>query len=214
MTDTARVEVIGKQLDLVLEKLTQHPVGLTNGEVALLAASIGAMAAIGAQVVIFLLTRWKEKSNLKKQLIAEERQTAYLLTEYYKELVMHKVHKQYWYRTSVILHGTNDAEDSHKRHFISNERSFETMNKIRITTSEYFKTVTLFTNLSGKKDSITRELNNIKSFEPRKSSEFDDINSYDELLIAQDKEEDNLNIEYLCYSKSYDKINSEMIKSI
>ncbi len=211
MPDTTQIEIIGKQLDKVVNAVTQHPTGMTSGQIALFAAAIGATAAILSQLVIFLLTKFKERGNLKKELIAEERRVAFLITEYYKELVMHKVHKQYWYRTSELHNqGTEDGKDSHNRHFASNQKGFETMNKIRETTAQYFKVVTHFTNLTGSNEIINTALKEIKSFKPRKASEFSEVRSYPELLKAQAIEEAELNKEYLFYSECFDKINIEM----
>jgi hypothetical protein len=124
--------------------------GLSSGEVALIAASISAMTAFGAQFLTHYLSRRKEKKNLIAGLIADERRIAYLLTTYYKELVMHKVHKQYWYKTSELKeHSEEENKDSHKKHFESNQKSFETIAKINLTTSEYFKMITLYTILKG-----------------------------------------------------------------
>jgi len=212
--DTTHIEIISKQLDKIVA-ISQHQSGMTTGEIALIAAAIGASAAILSQLVIFLLTRFKERSNLRQELVAEERRIAYLLTEYYKELVMHKVHKQYWYRTSELHNpGTEDGKDSHERHFISNQRSFETMTKIRVTTSEYFKIVSRFTNLNGRNELINQTLAEIKSFEPRKASVFSEIKTYEELLIAQEIEEKELNKVYLFYSSCFDRINIEMTKEM
>lgn len=180
----------------------------------MLAAIIGASAAILGQLLVFFLTRFKERKNLNNELIADERRIAFLLTEFYKELVMHKVHKMYWYRTSEIRnHDKEDSKDSHERHFVSNQRSFETLTRIRVTTSDYFKTVTHFTNLTGQDKIISQTLKDIKAFKPRKASEFESVSSYENLLIiAQTKEEDELNKVYLYYSDCFDRINSVMTK--
>jgi len=215
MGDTTHIQIISKQLDKIAEVVSTHPTGMTSGQVALLAAAIGATAAILSQLVVFLLTRFKERGNLRRELVAEERRIAFLLTEYYKDLVMHKVHKQYWYRTSEVHQpGTEDSKDSHERHFTSNQRSFETMTKIRETTSEYFKTVTYFTNLTGQNKMISETLSKIKSFKPRKASTFSEVTTYRELLKAQPIEEEALNKEYLYYSDCFDKINVEMTKKM
>ena len=215
MTDTTKIEFIGKEANKIIDSLNQRPTGMSSGEIALLAAIIGALAAILTQVLFFYLTRHKEISNLRKELVANERRIAYLLSQHYKELVMHKVHKQYWYRTSVVFRpGTEDSSDSHKRHFKSNQKSFEILAKIHETTSEYFKTVTHFTVLTGQNDVIDNLLNGIKLFEPRKASDFSYISNYEDLLEEQPKEEKALNTVYLFYSESFDRINSEMKKKI
>lgn len=213
--DTTHVEIIGKQLDKVVDFITQQPKGLTQGEVVLIAATIGAAAALLSQFVVFILVRCKERANLKKELVADERRIAFLLTEYYKELVMHKVHKMYWYRTSEIRkYDKEDRKDSHDRHFASNQKSFETLTKIRETTSDYFKTVTHFTNLVGQRKVITHTLSEIKSFTPRKASDFSEVNDYEELLKAQKIEEAALNKVYHHFSDCFDKIYQDMIKKM
>ncbi len=213
MGDTTQIEIISRQLDKIATAVTTHPTGMTSGQIALFAAAIGATAAILSQLVVFLLTRFKERGNLRKELVAEERRIAFLLTEYYKDLVMHKVHKQYWYRTSEVHQpGTEDSKDSHERHFVSNQRSFETLTKIRETTSQYFKTVTHFTNLTGQNKIISDTLSEIKLFKPRKASTFSEVTTYNELLKAQPIEEADLNKAYLYYSDCFDKINIEMTK--
>lgn len=212
--DTTRIEIVEKQINQVVESLTPHSDGLTSGQVALIASLIGASFAILAQLIIFFLARYKEKGNLRRELIAEERRVAFLLTEFYKELVMHKVHKQYWYKTSEIRNGDKqDSKDSHDRHFVSNQRSFEAMTRIRVTTSEYVKTVTHFTNLTKDNKIIAEALNDIRTFKPRKASDFSNIKSYEQLLVVQEKEESDLNKVYLYYSDCFNKINSEMIKT-
>lgn len=213
--DSTRVEIISKQLDTIVESLAQHPAGLTSGQIALTAAAVGASAAILSQLFTFFLTRFKERTNLKKELVAEERRIAFLQTEYFKEIVMHKVHKQYWYRTSE-LHPpeTTDSKDSHERHFQSNQRSFEAMSKLRVTTSEYFKIVTHFTIISGQNKVINQSLADIKLFKPRKASDFAQVGTYNELLRAHTIEEDELNKVYLYYSDRFDIINAEMTKKV
>jgi|GEM_PF-5610991 len=120
MSDTTKVEIIGKQLEKIVDSTTQHPSGLSSGQIALLAASIGAMSAILSQLVVFLLTRFKEKSNIKKLLIADERNCIFTYPVL-QRTVMHKVHKQYWYGTSIVFRpSTEDMKDSHERHFASN----------------------------------------------------------------------------------------------
>ena len=209
--DTTRVEFMGKQLDKVVDLATQHPTGLSTGEVALIAATIGALSAILAQLLVFTLTRRKDREVIKKALLADERRFAVLLTEYYKELVMHKVHKQYWYRTSEIRKTSEeDGKDSHERHFKSNDRSFATLTRIRETTSEYFKAVTHFASYTEQNEIIDKTLEDIKLFKPRKASDFSEVQTYNELLIAQEVEEEELNKVYLFYSDSFDRINTEM----
>ena len=210
--DTTKIEIVGKQVDRAITAITQHPDGLSSGQIAIIAAAIGASAAILPQFIIFFLTRRKERNNLKRELIADERRIALLLTEYYKELVMHKVHKQYWIKASDLpSNSPEEGKDWYNRHFLSSQRSFETLTKIRVTLSDYFKIVTHFINLTRKNPGIEQALKDIKSFKPRKASEFERVKTYPELLKETEKEEDGLNNVYLNYSACFDRINNEMI---
>lgn len=208
-----------QNLDKVTKTITktvvQNPRGLSTGIIALYASMIGAGAALLSQVIVFGLNDFKEKRNKKKELIAEERRLAFMLTELYKELVMHKVHKKYWYRTSEILnHDIDDSKDSHDRHFISNQRSFETLSQIRLTTSEYMKTVNHFLNITSENSVVLNTIKGLNKFQPRKASDFNEVSTYQELLNAQSVEEEALNEVYLFYSTSYDTIYQEMKKRI
>lgn len=188
---------------------------MNAGEIAIIGSITGASIALVTQVLVFQLSKSKEKKNQIRELIADERRIAYMLTAYYKDLVMHKVHKQYWYRTSEIHYSnTEDRKDSHSRHFKSNEKAFNRLNDIRVTTAEYFKVVTSFTILTGENKIIQETLDKIKSFVPRKASTFAEVKTYSELLKAQGIEEDSLNDVYLYYSDCYNKINQEMIKRV
>jgi hypothetical protein len=209
--DTTKIEIVGKNLYKIVQTTPVQPNGLTTTQVALYAAAIGASAAILAQLIIFFLTRYKERDNLKQDLIAEERRLALLLTEYYKELVMHKVHKQYWIKTSDLpANSEEEAKDWYNRHFLSSQRSFETLTKIKVILSDYYQTVTRFINLTCKNEKITQVLKDIKSFKPRKASTFDNVETYSQLLTAHDAEENSLNEVYLYYSNCFDKINGQM----
>jgi len=213
--DTTKVEIISKQLDNIAQTLNQHSNGISAGEVALIASFIGASAAILSQVVIFLLTRAKEQSNLKKEFIAEERRISYLITEYYKELIMFKVHKNFYYKTATLF--TSDSkygDEQYEKSVASNQKAIEVLTKIRITTSDYFKVITHFINLVGESQIINEELEKIKSFEAREATKFEEINNYNDLLSAEKQEEADLQEIYKFYSKCFDTIYSEMKKKL
>lgn len=186
---------------------------LTPETVALLAALIGATAAIIPQIIMHFLNRKKSKRQEIRNIIGEERRLAFLLEEYYKELVMHKTHKQYWYKASTLQHlDKKERDDAHKTHLERNQKSFETMDKIRIAMADYIRTITLFLRLNGSNSKIEKILGEVKRFKPRKANEYNGIDNSTELYKAQDKDEDDLNEEYSFYSKSFSKINKQMIK--
>lgn len=211
--DTLKIEFTNTQLDALIYAINKQSTGLSSGEVALFAALIGAIAAIGGQLIIFCLTRSKEKKNHKIELISNERRLAFLLTEHYKELVMHKVHKEYWYRLSNNSTG-KDRKDSHERHFKSSKLSFETLNKIRTELSEYFKVIISFTTITGKNTNIDQEIKSIQDFEPKKIDQNKNYKTYNEIREAAKEDEKELNENYLHYSKCFTKINKEMNKKV
>nr|WP_298996330.1 hypothetical protein [uncultured Allomuricauda sp.] len=136
---------------------------LTPGTIALLAALIGAIAAIIPQIIMHFLDRNKSKRQEIRNIIGEERRLAFLLEEYYKELVMYKTHKQYWYKVSILPEfDEKDRDEAHKTHLEKNQKSFETMDKIRVATADYFKTITLFLRLNGDNSKIEKILEEIK----------------------------------------------------
>gem|GEM_PF-7028213 len=186
---------------------------LSSGEIAILAALVGAVAAIIPQVIMHYLDRSKTKNDQLRNIIGEERRLAFLLEEYFKEVVMYKTHKQYWYKVSTLTEfDENQSNESHKTHLEKNQKSFEAIDKVRVVMADYFKTVTLFLKLNGKNKRIENLLKEIKKFEPRKASEFDGINNLEDLFRAQDEEEDALNKEYSFYSDCFDKIYKQMTK--
>ena len=185
---------------------------LTPGMIALLAALIGATAAIIPQIIMHFLDRNKSKRQEIRNIIGEERRLAYLLEEYYKELVMYKTHKQYWYKASVLNEfNEKERDEAHKTHLEKNKKSFESMDKIRLAMADYVKNATLFLKLDGEDDKIENILVEIKEFKPRKASEYEGIESSSDLFKAQDIDEDELNEEYRFYSNSFEKIYNQMI---
>ncbi len=186
---------------------------LSPGTIVLLAALIGATAAIVPQIIMHFLDRNKSKKQEVRNIIGEERRLAFLLEEYYKELVMYKTHKQYWYKASTL--GEFDEvvkEKNHKTHLEKNQKSFETMDKIRLAMADYVKNITVFLRLDGNNNQIEKMLVDIKNFKPRKASDFDGIENSADLYNAEDKEEDELNEEYFFYSKCFEKISKQMKK--
>lgn len=185
---------------------------LTPETIVLLASLIGATAAIIPQIIMHLLDSNKSKKQKIRNIVGEERRLAFLLEEYYKELVMFKTHKQYWYKASTLSEFNESERDhSHKTHLEKNMKSFETMEKIRLAMADYIKNITVYLKLVGKNSEITETIESIKKFKPRKASEYDGIENSADLFKAQDEDEDNLNEEYKFYANSFDKI-YELIK--
>jgi len=182
-------------------------------KIALVAAAIGALTAIVTQLLVHYLIRNRTNKAELRNLIGEERRLSYLIEQYNKEVVMYKTHKQYWYKLSTLNQYTEEQKnDSHKRHIERNEKSFEAITKAQSATAEYFKIITQYLSLKGENKIIEDLLNQLKEFKPRKASSYDGINNPEELFTAQDKDEDELNIEYQFYTDTFLKIYNQMKK--
>lgn len=211
-----KVELISKDLETLVNSLKTAPNGISTGQAALIGACVGAMAAILAQVVIFFLTRWKEKDNLKKELISEERRISFAITELYKEYLGYLTIAQYWARIGEIdrLNGKDkDSKADFERHYKYDNNFRETKSKIRIFASEYLKKVIHFMTLNKKTNLIIQNaLKAIEDFELRDCSEFKECFSEDTLFKAQAKEYKDLLAASQFLNGQYLIIHNEMKK--
>lgn len=212
-----KVELVSKDLENLINSLKSVPSGVSSADAALIGAGIGALAAMGAQVLFFFLTRWKEKNNLKKELIAEERRISFAISELYKEYLGYLTIAQYWARMAEVnkLNGNNkEAKADFERHYKYDSNFRETKSKIRILASEYFKKVIHFISLTNENKIIYDALNKIKSFELRDCNEFKSCFSQDTILDAQGKEYKSLLSESQVLNNQYDIIFNEMKKLV
>ena len=104
--DTTRIEITGNEIHHLTETLSNSSKGLDSGTVGLIAAVIGASAAILSQLIIFSLDKRKEKNKLKMELVADERRLSLILAAYYKEFIACSVSKAYWYQCSLLKYFT------------------------------------------------------------------------------------------------------------
>jgi len=138
--DTSKVEIINKSLEKLSDSLSIHRDNHSDNTI-IIAIVVGAAISLIPQIIMYIVTNWREKKRKLKELVSEASSQSYLLTEYYKELVMHKVHKQYWLKCSDFPPGD---KESHARHFESSEKVRETEDKIRVKMSEYIRAIRLF----------------------------------------------------------------------
>ncbi|WP_412463841.1 hypothetical protein [Flavobacterium mekongense] len=208
-----KVELVRTDLESIVNSLHQNSNGLSSGEIALIASAIGATAAILSQVIIFLLNRSKERSGLKKELIAEERRLAFLLNRYHEEYVGYLTLSKFFAKASDFHTGESNQKSLDK-HFDYDQRSRETLSKRDVTQSDYFKKIIHFTTLIKPNIVIEEELEKIRSYIPRKTDRYKDCNTQQELYNAQELEYQQLCIVYDYYKNCYDTINLEMRKNL
>jgi hypothetical protein len=197
---------------IITEFKTKNSDILSPGKIALLGAIIGALSAILAQLIIFILGVNKEKNKVLRELISEERSLSFLIIEFYKELAWLKVSYEFWYRLYEISN-----KDSQYQQFLQvRDKIPECKRNINSHMSTYFKTVTFFvSNIKGG-TAIEDLLNTINNFTPltTESSTFSEITDQYQLSEESEKESARLKSEYLKLKSVLDQNNKEMVKKL
>jgi hypothetical protein len=209
--DTTRLILSDDQFKKIISELKPSSDILSPGEVALLGALIGALSAILAQLIIYILSSSKENKKEKRELIAEERSLSSLIGNLYSELAWLKVSYEFWYRSFDIT-----SKKSHYQQFlVARDRIPECKRNISIYMSNYVKTVIRFINISKKREPISTLLNTISTFPPlaEESSTFDNINSIGKLNTQSEIESKRLRSEYSKLDDLLKQINEEMTRS-
>lgn len=201
-------------LKSLLEKLIAI-LSRNNPFMPLYMVSLGAVLASIPPIIFWFLQLKKEKKGKIRELIAEAYRQSQLLTDYYKELVMHKVHKNFWHQSSEYASINNPKKHDlyYSNHLESGKESFMTELRIRNLFAEYRKTLKSCQIYSGKVEIIDVILKEIKDYKPRKPKTFENIPDND-LREAEIKEENELNNEYLKYSEYFDSINKLLEKEL
>lgn len=181
----------------------------------LIAAFIGGIIALAGQFLSSTLTIKRERNKLKRELLAEERCLAYLLTEYYNvyvdEIVLSKSFARF---AAISFEEQKDYPDLYKSANEALERAEKFENEIRITTANYLKVITHFANLTKKRKTINELFKQLNNFRKPYPSKFSEIKIVEELGDARKKEVEKLQEAYKFFPNIYDKIFEEMNKSI
>lgn len=212
-SDTTHLLFSDTQIEKAVSSLKEKNTDiLSPAKVALLGTLIGALSAISAQLIIFLLNNSKEKNRILKELIAEERSLSFQVVDFYKELAWLKVTYEFWYRSYSL---TNNGDDF-KEFLLARDGIKECKRTISATMAKYFKTITHFTNLCNSKPAIQDVLTDIHTFPPlsEESSRFLDIKELDKLNTASEAESERLKSEYVKLRSVLNGIYEKMIKAI
>ncbi len=182
-----------------------------NIPIPIVTALIGVFSALVVQGLFFLIRTTQENNRKSKELFAEIESYSFLLRKFYKELVMHKVHKHYWFKASVLENDSKYENIYYNNHLESNQSAFAVENKINQTFSSYTKALRSYLFIKGKNKTIDEYLNKYKNFEPRKSSEFEGV-PFDKLREYEIKEENDLNEIYSKFGEYLEEINKLLDK--
>ncbi len=199
-------------LKSLLEKLITV-LSCENPYMSFYLVSLGAFIAFTTQIIFWILQLRKEKREKVRELVAEAYRQSQLLTEYYKELVMHKVHKNFWHQSSeyAAFNDSKKADVYYSKHLESGKESFITELRIRNLFAEYVKTLKSFQIYNGKVEMIDVTLKEMIDYKPRRPKTFENTPDAD-LRKAAIKEEDELNNEYYKYGEYFISINKSMEK--
>jgi len=192
----------------LLTNVNENPSGNSyfNIPIPIVAALIGAISALFVQGFVWLIKTRHEKKEKSRELLSEIFSDSYLLSKYYKELVMHKVHKHYWFKASQLSPEGKYQNIYYNNHLLSNKDAFAVDSKISQTFAHYTKVVRKYLLLNGKNKKVDSLLNAYQNYEPRKPSEFDEI-AYPKLSEFEIQEEKALNQEYSQYGEFLSVIN-------
>lgn|GEM_PF-2065518 len=176
---------------------------------------IGASVTLAAQFLSSNLTTKREQNKLKRELLAEERCLAYLLTECYKVYIDEIILSKSFVRLATIsFDAQTDNHDFYKSANEALDRAEKLENEIRITTATYLKVITHFTNLTKRREIINELFNQLNNFEKPQPSKFSEIETVSKLGDARKNEVVKLQEVYKFFPNIYDKISEEMRKSI
>jgi len=201
------------QLNQVIREIKPKPSGgLSPAAVALLGALIGAISALSSQLLVIIFGSQKERRNLRRELIAEERSLSVLLVELYRELAWLKVNYEFWYRLSNIKKG----DMPYQQFLLIRDRTSECKRNLNTALANYFKTVTRFTTLTEKNKSIQDQLKKVKefSFQKLESDTFANIDDIGALNKKAEEEAEKLRNKYTGVSDLLDGVYDAMIAAI
>jgi hypothetical protein len=181
--------------------------------IPILSAIIGALSALIVEGIFWILKGRKNKKERIVALISEAYSISFLINEYFKELVMHKVHKYYWFRASELEFDEKYKTIYYSNHLSSNEGAFVSENKIREYFSQFYKIITTFTLVTGNSNSIEELVKKLREFRPKKPSGFNDVSS-EKLREFEIYEEESLLKDYLKYDEYFSEILKLMKRNI
>lgn len=196
--DQAKIEVVNKSFDKLVEKLTQNSPDNSMWDV-LIPLLIGAGLTLLTQFLIELWKSNKDSKNKKQELISKAKAKTYLIAQIIKDLAMFKTQKQYYIRAYKLAKQRNETEeykDSFQKHYdkANDQRTVE--GKLDENIAEYFQILTEYINITKSKENFEPLFHAIFNYDHPKASKFEDCNNDAELVTQHSVVEARLNSEY------------------
>lgn len=202
-----------------LNEKIDYLINNSGSEDIILAAFVGASAAIIPQLFIYYLRTRKDKNNKLFELKSELFRLIELLRDHYRELALHKAHKVYWWahyeieKTKEEKGHENEAKKMHDFHMNSSSNVRTTELKISETFSLYNKVVSKIQMLTVFNKKVQKDLNEYKNHEPLKPNKLN-IENQDLLPVLESEEESRLKEEYKIYINILENINSQLVDGL
>lgn len=209
--DSTKVEILNRSFDRLVTKLTEN--STDSKWDTIIPLLIGAGLTL---LTTWLIELWKSKKETKQktqELISKGRAKTYLIAQIIKDLVMYKVHKQYYFRWSELSSDEKDKEDAYKKHYDKGQEQRATESKLDENVAEYFQLVTEYMVITKRLTELQVHFQNVFQFHHPKSSRFKDLKSTSDLVHALHREEKRLNEEYQKLIDIFETIQTSMNKT-
>lgn len=190
---TDRVEVINKSFDKLVTKLIKkNDGGFLDRVFPIFTLIIGALITYFSQYFLEIRRTKKEKEKRKQLIISKGRAKVYQIEGTLRELAMLKVHKQYYFRFSVLFKDDN----SYKKHYDKGQEHRIALPKLENYIAEYIELVAEYNFLTSNSNDFKQDLDKIYDYELPKSFIFLEICKKNDLQNALKEEENRLKNKY------------------
>lgn len=207
ISKTKKVEIINQSFDNLVTKFIGFIDNQNSTIGTILTVLSGALITLITQLLIEFLKTFKEKKNKKRELFSKGIANTFLIFEVIKELVMYKVHKQYYWRAYEI----NKLVDNFNKHYEKGQEQRKTEAKLNSMIAEHYQVVTEFAILTNQISLFEAPLDQLLHYVHPKSDNFKDVN-FENLITQLNDEEKKLNEKYKTLTDIFEKIQTLMRK--
>ena len=211
MPDSSKIEIISKSLDTLVTKLSENPTSHDSMWTTIIPLLIGASLTLITQLLIELYKLNREKTNKKQELISKGKAKTYLIVQISKDLIMYKVHKQYYLRAFNLETDPVEKADDNKKHYEKGQEQRMTESRLDEAVADYFQIVTEYIVVTKSKFNFQSLFDSIFNYNHPKASKFMNCNTMHELVVELDIEEQRLNTDNDRFVNYFKTIQSGMM---
>lgn len=212
--ENAKVELVNKSFDEYVSSQAQKENDQNSIWDTLIPLLIGSGITLLTQLLMDIRKNRKESRSEVLLTKAELEKLKHLLRDNYRELAMHKAHKNYWYAHYKFERKKKDIDNAevdkfYNYHINSSSRVRDTENKIANNFSEYCKQVNKLQYLTKFNDKVKELILEYIEYKPDKPKDIVAENQ-SELYLLEREEEDRLLEVYQHFITIIEKINNEL----